>query len=153
MMDPKLTEAWMSLLTQAMQGATETRAALRSLAERVPKREDLGRLLAQFSPPGLETPKLDQLEGWLEDVWSAMGVVPRHRYREVLERCEQLAARLREAEATIGRLRILLGAQGEQTEVKAVLDSWQGAVAQALRAHAEWMRALAVPEPSESEGD
>ena len=91
-------------------------------------------------PSGVAPPAPDSLAQWTEELWSRVGVVPRSRYQELLERYEALRMRLEEAEVTIQRLKRLLSEKGHEGDAQKLLDLWSNAVGETLRSQAEWMR-------------
>jgi hypothetical protein len=68
-----------------------------------------------------------------------MGVVPRSRYLELLERYEILRTKLEKADETIHKLRAMLGKDHEQDAQK-ILNMWDTMLQESLKAQAEWMR-------------
>lgn len=141
MLDPKVMETWLRLTAEAARGAGEAREAVKSLGEAPTTPDELVRWWGRFMPPGVDLTKPEQFEAWLEQWWRALGVVPRSRYLELLERYEGLRTRLEEAEATIQRLRTTLGQGGRQEEARKILDVWESTLQGTLEAQAEWMRA------------
>jgi hypothetical protein len=91
-------------------------------------------------PAGVGRSRPEAFEAWLEEWWKLMGVVPRSRYVELLERCELLRSRLQEAESTISRLRAVIGVRGQEQEARRTLDLGAKALAETLKAQTEWMR-------------
>jgi hypothetical protein len=140
MMDPKALEAWHRLMAEAVRGTGEGREALKSLAESPTTPDDLARWWARFMPAGVARSRPEAFEAWLEEWWKLMGVVPRSRYLELLERCELLRSRLQEAESTISRLRAVVGVRGQEQEARRTLDLGAKALAETLKAQTEWMR-------------
>ena len=146
----RYAEAWFRLLAEAARGTRTAQATIRSLADGNLTPEKLARQIARWLPSGVAPPAADTLNQWTEELWSAIGVVPRSRYQELLERYEALRARLEEAEVTIRRLKRLLSEKGHEGDAQKVLDLWANAVGETLRSQAEWMRGwIAGPEPSE----
>ena len=106
--------------------------------------EALTRWASMWAPQ--KTPHLadaEQLKDLVEEWWKACGVVPRHRYMEVLKRYEELKARLEEAETTVRNLRALLKEKGREQEVKGALDQWEETTRKALETQSDWARAWA----------
>src|SRR5215470_14305131 len=102
--DPKVTEAWFTLMAEAMRGTKEAQEAFQSLSKGTLDPADLNRWIATFMP-GLGSSAAREQPGgpeqWLEDWWRMMGVVPRARYLELLEKYDTLTRRLEQARETI----------------------------------------------------
>ena len=145
MVDPRLLEAWSRLL-QVMRASRETMEAMQPLAGL--SRDQLNALLAGAA--GTRTAAGEPQLQPIEQVWALLGVVPRYRYEQLLERYEALRARLEEAELTIQRLRKLLDQKGGEAEARDVLDSWGSAMRETLRAQAELMRSFSPLPPPKS---
>lgn len=142
MMSPKALEAWFTLVNEAMNGTQEARQALNSLAENSRNSDDLSRWLQTFMPNVHPAAPPETFETWLEEWWRVMGVVPRARYLELLERCDALQRRLERAEETIQNLKTLLGSQeGQDEEARQALDLWSSMLAETLKTQTEWMQA------------
>jgi hypothetical protein len=142
MVDPKAMEAWFRLVTEAMQGTQQAQQALRSLSEMPRTPDAVARWMTRFMPAAAGTVKPERFEEWLEGWYKMLGVVPRSRYLEALERAEQLRTRLEEAEHTIQQLRSMIGMRGQEEEARRVLNLWEQSVTETLQAHAAWMRAV-----------
>jgi hypothetical protein len=136
---PKAMETWLALMAEAMRGTAEAQEAFRSLTAASSSPEELKQWLARFMPFASPTATPERFEDWLEEWWRAMGVVPRSRYLELLERYEILKTRLEKAEETIHKLRAMLGKDHEQDAQK-ILNMWDTMVQESLKAQAEWMR-------------
>lgn len=153
----RLTEAWFRLLADALRGTRAAQATIRSLADGKLTPDKLARQIAQWVPTGVAPPTAETLSQWTEELWSTIGVVPRSRYVELLERYEALRARLEEAEVTIGRLKRMLHEKGHEGDAEKLLDLWSNAVGETLKSQAEWMRGWiagpgrAEPEPEVAE--
>jgi hypothetical protein len=153
MMSPKALEAWFTLVNEAMRGAQEARQALKSLAENSASLEDLSHWLATFMPNVHPAAPPETFETWLEEWWRVMGVVPRARYLELLERCDALQRRLERAEETIQNLKTLPGSQGQDEEARQALDLWSSMLAETLKTQTEWMKAwTAANQPAGAAG-
>jgi hypothetical protein len=138
----RAAEGLLRLLAEATRGTRAAQATVRSLAEGRLTPESVVRQIASYLPAGMKPPTPASLQAWTEDLWSTVGVVPRSRYVELLERYEALRARLEEAEVTIRRLRRLLEESGHEDDARKILDLWSNAVGETLRSQAEWMRTL-----------
>jgi hypothetical protein len=142
MLDARAMEAWFRLVTEAMQGTQPAQQAIRSLSERPMTPDAVARWMTRFMPTAAGTVKPELFEAWLEGWYKTMGVVPRSRYLEALERAEQLRTRLEEAEHTIQQLRSMIGVRGQEEEARKVLNLWEQTVTETLQAQAAWMRAV-----------
>jgi hypothetical protein len=136
----RFAEAWFRLLSEAARGTRAAQATIRSLAEGRVTPQSVARQIARFLPTGGSPPTAETLQEWTEELWAAIGVVPRSRYVELLERYEALRGRLEEAEVTIRRLKRLLSESGHEGDAQKVLDLWSNAVGETLRSQADWMR-------------
>lgn len=153
-MNPKMLEAWFTLMTEAMQGTKEAQRAIRSLSEMTPTQENLTGWLTTFMPAAYTSSQTrpEVFEDWLEDWWRMMGVVPRSRYLELLEKHDILQRRLEKAEETIQKLRKALGQEGPEDEAKKVLDMWSTMLEDTLKTQTEWMQAFtATNKPAASQ--
>ena len=134
-------EAWFTLMTEAAKGAQGAQEAFQSLAK-VSHPADLGRWMRTFMP-GLAGPALHQqaqtLEAWLEEWWRIIGVVPRARYLELLEKHDALRRELEKAQKAIRKLHETLGHKGEPY-AKNILDVWNAMLDETLKVQAEWIR-------------
>lgn len=150
--DSKLraAEGFFRLLAEAARGTRAAQSTVRDLVDGKLGPEALVRQVASFLPAGVMPPTPASIQKWTEDVWSTVGVVPRSRYVELLERYEALRARLEEAEVTIRRLRRLLEESGHEDDAKKILDLWSNAVGETLRSQADWMRTLIGVGPEDS---
>jgi hypothetical protein len=148
----QFAEAWLRLLAEAARGTRAAQGTLRDLAEGQLTPEKLAQRLAGWLPAGIAPPSAATLAQWSEDLWSTIGVVPRSRHVELLERYEALRARLEEAEVTIRRLKRLLSEKGHEGDAQKLLDLWSSAVGETLKSQAEWMRGL-IGSPGEGRDD
>lgn len=140
-----MLEAWFTLMAEAMRGTQEAQEAFRALSEISANPEELSRWMARFMPAAVaSTANLqpETFEAQLEEWWRIMGVVPRSRYLEVLERCDTLQRRLDRAEETIRDLRArLAGQERQEAEAQKALDVWNTMMAETLKSQVEWMKA------------
>ncbi|MEM8556787.1 MAG: hypothetical protein AAGG50_02985 [Bacteroidota bacterium] len=82
-----------------------------------------------------------------EQWYRAIGMVPRQRYLDLLDRCEQLRRKLEDAEARLERLHQSNASTAEVTEVATeMMASWQDAMRETFQAQAAWMKAFEPPE-------
>ncbi len=122
MFDPnKVMEAWLNLVTEAVRGNNDARETVRSLTGVQLRPDEMLRVMSRFMPAGMMPVPAETLNESLEEYWKTMGVVPRYRYLELLERHERLRERLEELEQT-NRQMSPLAAQPE--EAKRVLNLW-----------------------------
>ena len=140
MHDRIFIEAWLRLVTETIQGGDRAQNTFRWLAEAWKSQEELNKWMQRFLPVKSETSRPEEVREWIEDWWKVMGVVPRARYLELLERSEVLRARLEEAEATIQQLRATVGVKGQETQANEILDVWETTIHTTLKAQNEWLR-------------
>ncbi len=138
-------DAWFRLMAEAMRGSSDAQAALKALGATPWTPEALAGWMAQYLPLGAVPANPAAFGASLEDLWRMMGLVPRSRYLELLERYEALRTRLEEAEVTIQRLRALLEERGREGEARTVLDLWAQSVEATLQAQRAWMRTWTSP--------
>ncbi len=136
----RLAEAWFRLLADATRGTRTAQSTLRSFAQGQLSAESVARSLARFLPAGVTPPGPAAIQQWTENLFQTVGVVPRSRHLELLERYEALRIRLEEAEVTIQRLKRLLSESGHEGDAQKILDIWSTAVGETLRSQTEWMR-------------
>lgn len=137
---PKALEAWFTLMAEAVRGTAEAQEAFKALTEASTKPQELQRWQARFMPLAGTAAKPEEFEAWLEEWWRMMGVVPRSRYLDLLERYENLRLRLEKAEGTIRSLRAMIG-RGQEQEAQKLVNLWETMLQESLKAQAEWMRA------------
>lgn len=142
--NPKALEAWYTLMAEAMRGTSEAQEAFKSLSEMSSTPEEFNKWVAQFMPALAGSMKMrpegfeEQMETW----WRMMGVVPRARYLDLLEKCDTLERKLEKAEKSIESLRKRLGLQEQQEEeAKKVMDMWGTLMQDTLKTQTEWMKA------------
>ena len=155
MLSPKALEAWYILMAEATRGSAQAQEAFESLSKMSGTPDDMNRWMAQFMPGAVSTTKFtpDAFEGQLEDWWRMMGVVPRARYLDLLEKCDTLQRKLDKAEETIEKLRKRAGGQSQPgtEETKQVLDMWSSMMGETLKTQNEWMKAWTAANSDESE--
>jgi hypothetical protein len=144
-------EMWLRLMSDSMRGAADAQEAMRTLGESPATPDNLARWMARFMPAESTQSGESQLSGdWLEDTWRAMGVVPRYRYLELLERNELLRSRLEEAEKNIESLKKKLSADNvPDQEAQKILNLWENMLQETLNMQSEWMRTLAPDQEGE----
>ncbi|GAB4447057.1 MAG: hypothetical protein Kow0031_29640 [Anaerolineae bacterium] len=152
--NPKALEAWYTLMAEAMRGTSEAKEAFNALSEMSSTPEDFNKWMAQFMPGMAATMKMqpDGFEEQMETWWRMMGVVPRARYLDLLEKCDTLERKLEKAEKTAESLRKRLGVQEQQEEeAKKVMDMWGTIMQDTLKTQTEWMKAwTSVNKPAQS---
>ena len=137
----RLVEAWFRLLADTARGTRTAQSTLRSFAQGQLTAQGVARQLARFLPSGVTPPGPEMIQQWTENLFQTVGVVPRARHMELLERYEALRVRLEEAEVTIQRLKRMLSASGhEGDDAQKLLDIWSNAVGETLRSQTEWLR-------------
>ncbi|MCB0209479.1 MAG: hypothetical protein KDJ52_09125 [Anaerolineae bacterium] len=140
------SEMWLRLMSDAMRGTADAQKAMRSLGEVPTSPDHLSRWLTQFMPgtsmPGIpKSAAPDALGDWLEDSWRMMGVVPRYRYLELLERHEILRSRLEKAEKEIRNLRkTTFATDVPKQEAQRVLDFWENMLQETIQMQSGWIR-------------
>jgi len=141
MLNPKFMEAWYSLMAEAMKGTQEAQEAFQSLSKISGNPEAINGWMAKFMPGAMAAAPLQSegMDEWLEETWRMMGVVPRSRYLELLEKNDQLQRQLEKAEKMIENLRA--SSQGKQEqEAKEALETWSSLLEDTLKAQTEWMQ-------------
>jgi hypothetical protein len=144
-------------MSEAMRGTADAQEAVKSLGEMPTTPDQLTRWMTRFMPMALAghpTATPDAFRDWLEDSWRMMGVVPRYRYLELLERYELLRQRLEDAEKKVQKMRttMLIDKVPEQ-EAQKVLDMWEGMLQETLKLQADWMRAWSASGDKKAEVD
>lgn len=138
-MDPKLLETWLRLTADALRGTEEARKAMETLGANPLTPEALTAWARAWMPrEAAGAPDAADLKGLVEEYWKTLGVVPRQRYLELLERYEELKSRLEEAETTVKHLRELLAARGRSQEADGAIGDWEEMTRKALQTQAEW---------------
>ena len=144
MADPKVMEAWFTLMAEAMRGTKEAQEAFQSLSKAPLNPADLSRWLGNFMPAlaaSPTSPRPEMLEEWLEEWWRMMGVVPRARYLELLEKYDALTRRLEQARETIQKMRDGLDEKARPEQAKNVLDLWKTMLDETVKIQEQWARA------------
>lgn len=148
-MDAKQLEAWLRLSADAVRGAGQAKEAMQMLAQGPLSPDAMAAWMKAWMPQAggatseakpAESPPVEEFQGMVEEWWTGLGVVPRSRYLEAVRLCEELRARLEEAEQTVKHLRELLAAGGHDAEATEALDTWDTITRKALDAQAEWAR-------------
>jgi len=140
-------QAWFTLMAEMMRSTAEAQEVFKSLIESSTTSREMQEWLTGFTPPPANISRGETFEESLEEWWRIMGVVPRSRYLELLERYEILGERLKKAEATIENLRNMLDLKGQgEEETEKVLGLWDSILKETLKAQAEWMRSWGAAE-------
>jgi hypothetical protein len=146
-MNPNVMGAWFNLMAEAMQGTKESQEAFQRLSKISGDPEEMKRWLTQFMPVAAASSanlQPEAFEEWMEESWRMMGVVPRPRYLELLEKCDTLQRKLDQAEETIQNLRARLDNKDQQEiDAQKMADTWGTMVQDTLKAQTEWMRSWA----------
>ena len=151
-MNPKVMEAWFTLMTEAMRGREQAQAAFKAVP--TGDAEAWQKWMSKFMPGVAPDFSADGFEDQLAEWYRLMGVVPRARYLEALEKSDILQRRLEKAEATIEKLRAMVEGKGETTdEAKQVLDTWSTMLNETLKTQTEWMRAWTETEGPASDAE
>ena len=140
MQDRIFIEAWLRLVTETILGGDRAQETFRGLAEAWKSQKELNKWMQRFLPVRSEISRPEEVREWIEDWWKVMGVVPRSRYLELLERSEVLRARLEEAEATIQQLRATVGVNGQEKQANEILNVWESTIQTTLKAQNEWLQ-------------
>lgn len=158
--NPKILEAWFTLMAEAMRGTREAQDAFKMLSQMSGNSpQGLGDWMTKFMPGAISAApdtRPEMFESWLEEWQRVMGVVPRSRYLALLEKQDVLQRRLEKAEQTIKTLQSMLGSKGHSdAEAKKVVDMWGTMLEDTLKMQSEWMKnwTEAKPEPSPTEPD
>ncbi|MCP3908948.1 MAG: hypothetical protein GY712_13140 [Oceanicoccus sp.] len=133
-------------MAEAMKGTKEAQEAFQSISKMADNPEEVSDWMAKFMPAAMGSGSTSNIQPeafkeWLEDSWRMMGVVPRSRYLELLERCDTLQRRLEKAEETIQNLRDRFGNKGQQeADTKQAMNMWGSMVLDAMKAQTDWMQ-------------
>ncbi len=145
MTSSNIVEVWLRLMSDAMRGTADAQQAVRMLGEMPTTPDQLSRWMTRFMPNAAGSAKPEAMEDWLEDTWRMMGVVPRYRYLELLERHEMLRNRLEKAEREIDKLRRnLRSGNVPEQEAQKVLDLWEGMLQETLKTQSSWLKTWAA---------
>lgn len=138
-------EAWFQLMTQAMWGTQEAQKAFANMSQSPEALAGFQKWLALFAP-GMEMPvPVSQPEAMIEllESWQkAMGVVPRIRYLELLEKADALERRVRELEEINRQLRAMLEGREQQEEsTQKLTELWGQMVDTSIKTQTAWVEA------------
>jgi hypothetical protein len=149
MITPKMMEAWVTLMAEAMRGSSDAQDAMRLLTLNDTTQDNLMRWTSRFMPTAMTAtaPAQSAVFGeWLEQWWKTMGVVPRYRYVELLERNEELRQRLDDCEKLQRRMTGMTGlnplAAASSEETEKVVSLWGSMIDDTLKMQSEWLRTM-----------
>jgi hypothetical protein len=143
----KMMETWMNLVTEAMRGNGDARETVRTITSSSMRPDELLRVMTRFMPAGAMPVQAEALNEWLEEYWRMMGVVPRYRYLDLLERYEQLRLRLEETEKS-RQLPMMPSSQPE--DAQKVFGLWSSMMEETLKAQQEMLKAW-TPQSAEDD--
>lgn len=135
-----MMEAWFTLMAEAAKGTNEAQEAFKLFPTTTTNPDAMQQWMSRFMGANAAASP-SELNNWYDEWCRMMGVVPRARYLDLLERHEITRNRLAEAEEKIRQLQSRLGVSGQEEETKKMLDLWSNTVETTLQAQAEWMRA------------
>ena len=156
MADPKLIEAWYRFMAEAMRETSDTQQFFEKYAEGQDPSKWLARWMKQQgadAPPAPDEFSDELPDEWLEQWYKMMGVVPRSRYLELLDRYERLRKQLEEAQKKIERLGGSPNTQQQEQAAEEVMNIWKSTLDETLKAQSEWMRTFSKKEDASSEED
>jgi len=149
-----MLEAWFRLMTEAMRGSSEAQEAFRLLTGASKTQDDMTRWMTRFMPAaaGMGTGQPEMFGEWVEEWWKVMGVVPRHRYLELLERHEDVRRRLEDCEKrTRSNMPNIAGMAGNPEEAQKAMNMWGTAMEDMLKMQSQWMQTF-FPHQEKGEG-
>ena len=156
-MNPTLMGAWFNLMAEAMKGTKESQEAFQRLSKISGDPEEVSRWMTKFMPAAAAASanlQPEAFEEWMEESWRMMGVVPRPRFLELLEKCDTLQRKLDKAEETIQKLRARLDNKDQQEiDAQNMAEIWGTMMQDALNAQTEWMRTWAAANQSTTPGE
>jgi hypothetical protein len=145
----KMMETWLNLVTEAMRGNGDARETVRTITGSSMRPDELLRVMTRFMPAGAVPFQAEAMNEWLEEYWRMMGVVPRYRYLDLLERYEQLRLRLEEVEKS-RQLPMMPNSQPE--DAQKVFGLWSSMMEETMKAQQEMMKAW-TPKSAEGESE
>ena len=141
-MDFKSISSLLGMITDAVRGSTEAKAAFEAMLTRPGNAQELLAWIRRFVPMGGNPMRPELLGQQIEDMARMMGFVPRSRYLELLERHEILRQKLEDAEKTIQRLQAAFATGGNPTTARKLLDGLAATVDGALKKQAEFLQSV-----------
>ena len=147
MVSPKAMEAWFTLMVESAKGAGPAQNMFSLFQTASPYPDDLSQMMTRFMSGNLGTMPIapDNLGEWYEEWCRLMGLVPRSRYVELLERYDILKHRLEESESKIRHLQLMVGVKGQEEEAKKMLDLWGTTLEKTLQAQSDWLKGWTAP--------
>jgi hypothetical protein len=145
-----MMEVWLNLMNEAMHGGGEARDVMRSITGTSLTPDQMLRIMTRFMPAGVGTVQAKAFNESLEEYWRMMGVVPRYRYLDLLERYEQLRLRLEENEKASRQLPMMSAGQPE--EAQKVFGLWSSMMEETLKAQQELMKSWTPQNAEGTEG-
>jgi hypothetical protein len=146
--DPRLAVTWERLLKLA-RGSADVVEVLLPVAAGL-TRDELARLLGRAA----SRQKAEALDA-LEQVWRLLGVVPRYRYEELMERYGTLRRRVEEAERGLSEVQRTMQRAEREADAKDALDAWGALVRRTISGSAGIVRSVAgsieLPAPPAAE--
>lgn len=144
-MEPtKIMETWLNLMTEAVRGNSDARETVRALTMSPVRPDEMLRMITRFSPMGgmISGGQAEMVNDWLEEYWKAMGVVPRYRYLELLERYERIRERLEELEANRTQFPATLEKTRSESTQR-VINTWASLLEETMKTQQEMLRTMA----------
>lgn len=143
-------ETWFRLVAEAMQNTQEAQKLFANMPQSPEAIASFQKWLALFAP-GMEIPTAvsqpEVMAEWLETWQKTMGVVPRTRYLELLEKADALERRVRELEEINRQLRAMLEGREQQVETaQTMAELWGQMVQEGIKTQTQWMEAWAEKE-------
>lgn len=144
MISPKMMEAWLTLVNEAMHGTKDSQDAMRMLSSVSANTSELSQWMMKFMPMASAMPNTPQVEAFqdmLDNWYQGMGVVPRSRYLDLLEKYDKVQRRLEKAEETIAALRGYSETKTQtEEEAKKMLNMWSGMFEETVKTQLNLMK-------------
>lgn len=150
-----MMEAWLKLMADAMRGSSEAQDALKMLTGTSTTQDHLMRWMGQFMPTamaGMGGPQTEMFGQWLEQWWKAMGVVPRYRYLEQLERNEDLRRKLEECEKRTHSMAGVPGSEHMEETQQKMMNLWGSMLDETLKVQSQMMSNMMPRLAAQQEG-
>ena len=141
-MDFKSISSLLGMITDAVRGSKEAKAAFEAMLTRPGNAQELLTWVRRFVPMGGNPMRPELLGQQIEEAARMMGFVPRSRYLELLERHEIVRQKLEDAEKTIQRLQTMMATGGNETTARKLLDGLAATVDGALKKQAEFLQSV-----------
>lgn len=140
MATPDLIEAWYRFMAEAARETSDVQTFFDSHAKGQQPAEWVARWMKQQGSAATPPKPEDLPDEWLEQWYKMMGVVPRARYLELLERHEQLRQDLEAARKKIEQLGGSFESKEQQAAANEIMNLWTDTVGKTMEAQSEWMR-------------